>query len=318
MDSSIAVAPWMWGGLAAVVLSLMALDLAVHRGNRVDSPRRALLWSLIWIGAALAFNGGVWAFLGPEPAEEFLGVYLLEESLSVDNLFVFLLLFRELGIPHAQQRRVLIWGILGAFLTRGLCIALGVAALQRWHWLVFVLGGLLIFTALRMLRHDDGQPGGAGKLVGWLRRRLPLTEHLAGSHFFVRQGGRWLGTPLLLALVAVELTDVVFALDSVPAAFAVTDRSFIIYSANVFALLGLRSLYVVLAAALTRIRYLRFGLAGVLALAGIKMIASRWVHVPALLSVGAIALCIAAAVVASLWRRPRPVPRRGRPGLAHD
>jgi tellurite resistance protein TerC len=317
MDST-TVEPWMWGVFAMVVLSLVGVDIAIHRGDRVDSPRRALLWSLVWIGAALAFNAGVWAVLGAEPAEEFLGVYLLEESLSVDNLFVFLLLFRELGVPHAHQRRVLIWGILGAFLTRGVCIAVGVAVLERWHWLVFVLGGLLLLTALRMLRHDDGQPAGAGKLVGWLRRRLPISGHLSGSHFFVRQGGRWLGTPLLLALVAVELTDIVFALDSVPAAFAVTDRSFIIYSANVFALLGLRSLFVVLASALTRIRYLRFGLAGVLALAGIKMIASRWVHVPALLSVGAIALCIAAAVLASLWRRPEPAPPRARPAVTHD
>jgi tellurite resistance protein TerC len=303
--SSATEAPWMWGVFGVIVLGLMAVDLAIHRGNRVDSPRRALLWSGVWVAAALAFNGGVWAFLGGEAAQEFLGVYLLEESLSVDNLFVFLLLFRELGIPHDQQRRVLIWGIFGAFVTRGLCIALGVAALSRWHWLVYLLGALLILTALRMLKHDDGAPSAGGRLVGWLRRHLPLGRNLAGSHFVTREAGRLVGTPLLLALIAVELTDVVFALDSVPAAFAVTERAFIIYSANVFALLGLRSLYVVLAEALTRIRYLRFGLAGVLALAGLKMIASRWVHVPPLLSVGAIALCIGAAVVASLWRGNR-------------
>jgi tellurite resistance protein TerC len=306
MTGAWSVPPWMWLVFGTTVLALMAVDLVAHRGDGVDSRRRALLWSAGWIGVALLFNAGLWLFLGAEPAEEFLGVYLLEKSLSVDNLFVFLLLFGGLGIPHGQQRRVLVWGIFGALATRALCIAVGVAALERWHWLIYGLGGLLIVTAVKMAFGKAETAATEGRMVQLLRRYLPLTDRLHGSHFFVREGGRLLATPLLLALLAVELTDVVFALDSVPAAFAVTGSPFIIYSANVFALLGLRSLYIVLAEALGKLRYLRYGLAAVLGLAGVKMIASHWVRIPPLLAVGAIALCIGVAVAASLVRwRPR-------------
>jgi tellurite resistance protein TerC len=310
MTESWSVPPWMWVVFGTTVLGLMVVDLVAHRGDGVDSRKRALLWSAGWIGVALLFNAGVWMFLGAAPAEEFLGVYLLEKSLSVDNLFVFLLLFGGLGIPHAQQRRVLVWGIFGALATRALCIAVGVAALERWHGLVYALGGLLIVTAVKMAFGKAETSPTEGRMIQFLRRHLPLTEKLHGSHFVVREAGRLVGTPLLLALLAVELTDVVFALDSVPAAFAVTSSPFIIYSANVFALLGLRSLYIVLAEALGKLRYLRYGLAAVLGLAGAKMIASHWVRIPPLLAVGAIALCIGVAVAASLLPRG---PRSRRP-----
>jgi tellurite resistance protein TerC len=311
--TSAAVPPWVWLVFSVVVLVSITVDLLAHRGDRVDSRKRALLWSAAWIGLALLFNLGVWAVLGAQAAEELIGCYLLEKSLSIDNLFVFVLLFGELGIPRAQQRRVLTWGIFGALATRGLCIAVGVAALERWHGLVYALGGLLIVTAIKMLATGEAPDPSQGRVLRFLRRILPLSTDLDGGRFLVRRAGRLLGTPLLLALLAVELTDVVFAIDSVPAAFAVTDSPFIIYSANVFALLGLRSLYIVLADALVQLRYLRVGLAAVLGLAGVKMIISRWVHVPPLIAVAAIAVCIGGAVLASLWRRRRD---RVRPGGA--
>jgi tellurite resistance protein TerC len=309
--NDVVVPLWMWLVFGTTVLALIAIDLLAHRGEGVDSRRRALMWSVAWIGVAVLFNVGVWAVLGVEPAEEFLAVYLLEKSLSVDNLFVFLLLFGGLGIPHAQQRRVLTWGIFGALVTRALCIGLGVAALQRWHGLVYALGALLVVTAVKMLVTKPATHATGGRTVAFLRRHLPLTNRLHGSRFMVREGGRWLATPLLVALLAVEVTDVVFALDSVPAGFAVTEAPFVIYSANVFALLGLRSLYVVLADALGKLHYLRYGLAAVLGLAGVKMIASHWIRVPPLVAVGAIALCLGLAVLASLMRVRRPAPARG-------
>jgi tellurite resistance protein TerC len=313
MAAATEIPTWIWLAFAGLIVLLLSIDLAAHRGNRVDSRRRALLWSLAWIAIALLFGAGVWWWLGNRAAEEFLGVYLLEKTLSVDNLFVFLLLFSELGIPRGQQRRVLSWGIFGALVMRGVCIAVGAAALARWHALVYVLGALLLVTAGKLLFTSGTHASAPSRLLTLLRRWLPLTATLADGRFFVREDGRVRGTPLLLALVAVELTDVVFALDSVPAAFAVTRTPFIVYSANVFALLGLRALYVVLVDALGELRYLRAGLAAVLALAGAKMIASRWVRVPPLLSVAAIAACIAVAVVASLVRRRldrRRPPRR--------
>jgi tellurite resistance protein TerC len=300
---SIEVPMWAWGLLGALMLVLVTIDLYAHRGDHTDSKRRALLWSVAWIATALAFNGWVaWRF-GAEAGEQFLAAYLLEKSLSVDNLFVFLVIFAALKIPKAEQRRVLTWGILGALATRGLFIAAGAAVLERWTWVAYVFGALLVYTAAKLLREPESE--GEPKLIGWLERHLPWTRERDGHHFFTRKSGKLLATPLLVALVAIELTDVVFAIDSVPAAFAVSDTPFIVYSSNVFAILGLRALYVVLAGALADLRYLRVGLAAVLAFAGVKMLVTRWVHIPPLLSVAVIILCIGAAVTASLVHRRR-------------
>jgi tellurite resistance protein TerC len=245
----------------------------------------------------------VWGRFGSEAGEQFFAAYLLEKSLSVDNLFVFLIVFGALSIPAAEQRRVLTWGIFGAVVTRGVLIFAGAAAVHRWHALTFVFGGILVISAFRLLRSKKSEED--SRLLRWIERRVPWTPKLHGHKFVVRDEGRWVATPLLLALVAIELTDIVFAVDSVPAAFAVTEEPFLIYSSNLFAILGLRALYIVLAQALAELRYLRHGLATILAFAGGKLLAAPWIKIPPLLSVGIIALCLAVAVVASLvprWR----------------
>ncbi|MEO8700199.1 MAG: TerC/Alx family metal homeostasis membrane protein [Kofleriaceae bacterium] len=296
--SSFEAPAWAWVLLAVVVGLALVIDLAAHRGDRVDSKRRALVWSLVWIGVALAFNVFVAVRFGAAAGEQYLAAYLLEKSLSVDNLFVFLLVFGALGIPPAQQRRVLTWGIIGAIVSRGVLIFVGAAVVQHWHSALYVFGAILIVAAVKLLRAPE--PAGDNKLLGWLERRLPWTRTLHGHRFFARVNGRRVATPLLLALIAIELTDVVFAIDSVPAAFAVTEEPFLIYSSNLFALLGLRALYIVLAGAIADLRYLRFGLAAVLAFAGTKLIISKWVALPPLVSVGVIVVMIATAVLFSV------------------
>ena len=327
MDALV-IPTWMWlvfGGLVAV---LVVVDLAAHRGDHVDSKRRALAWSLGWVGIAVAFGVFVATQLGRTAGEEYFAAYLLEKSLSIDNLFLFLVIFAALKIPSAEQRRVLTWGIIGALVSRALFIGLGGAALHEWRAISYVFGAILLVTAAKLLRapaHDAGPP----KILGWLTKRLPWTTELHGHHFIARVPDaagvvRRVGTPLLLALLAIELTDVVFALDSVPAAFAVSDEPFIVYSSNVFAILGLRALYVVLAQLLADLRYLRFALAAVLAFAGGKLIAAQLgVHVSPALSVAVIVVCISTAVVASLLAarrdrsdssRPSRPARSSRPG----
>jgi tellurite resistance protein TerC len=295
--SEFVVPAWAWGLLAGVMLLLIAIDLFAHRGDGIDSRRRALVWTVVWIAAAVASGAVVAVWLGADAAEQYFAAYLLEKSLSVDNLFLFVVVFGALGIPHTEQRRVLTWGIIGALVTRGAFIALGAAILHRWHEVTYVFGAILVVTAVKMLRQGDGAPS---RLLGWLERHLPWTRERSGHRFAVRRGGRWLATPLLVALLAIELTDVVFALDSIPAAFAVSDEPFVIYSSNVFAVLGLRALYVVLVGALTDLKYLHYGLAAVLAFAGGKMLAASWVTITPIASVAVIAVMIGASVVASV------------------
>jgi tellurite resistance protein TerC len=301
--SSLAVPVWTWFLLAVIVCVSVSIDLFAHRGDRVDSKRRALVWSIFWIVLALAFNVFVAFRFGRPAGEQFLAAYLLEKSLSVDNLFVFLLVFTALRIPITEQRRVLTWGIAGAILTRGVLIFVGAAAVQRWHALLWVFGGILIIAAVKLLREPS--PVSESRLLVWLERHVPWTPRLDGHRFVTRQGGRLVATPLLLALIAIELTDIVFAIDSVPAAFAVTQEPFLIYSSNLFAILGLRALYVVLAGALADLRYLRFGLAAVLAFAGAKLLLASWIKVSPLASVGVIAGCITIAIVASVYANRR-------------
>jgi tellurite resistance protein TerC len=291
------VPAWAWGLLAAVMVLLIAIDLLAHRGDRIDSRGRALGWSIGWIAAAVVFGVFVAVYFGSEVAEQYFAAYLLEKSLSVDNLFLFVVIFGALAIPRDEQRRVLTWGIIGALVTRGLFIALGSAVLHRWHEVTYVFGAILVVTAIKMLRKGDGE---SSKLLPWLERHLPWTRERSGHHFVVRRAGRWLATPLLVALLAIELTDVVFAVDSIPAAFAVSEEPFVVYSSNVFAVLGLRALYVVLVGALTDLKYLHYGLAAVLAFAGGKMLAASWVVITPIVSVAVIAGMIGAAVVASL------------------
>ncbi|HEX7837735.1 MAG TPA: TerC/Alx family metal homeostasis membrane protein [Kofleriaceae bacterium] len=305
--SELVVPAWAWGLLAGVMLLLITIDLVAHRGDRIDSRSRALMWSVVWIAVAIGFGLFVAVWFGAAAAEQYFAAYLLEKSLSVDNLFLFVVVFGALGIPLAEQRRVLTWGILGALVMRGAFIALGVAMLHRWHEITYVFGAILVVTALKMLKGGDGEPS---RLLGWVERHLPWTRERSGHHFVVRRGGRWLATPLLVALIAIELTDVVFALDSIPAAFAVSDEPFVIYSSNVFAVLGLRALYVVLLGMIGQLRYLKYGLSAVIAFAGAKMLAAPWITISPIASVGVIGLVIGAAAAASVYasRRER---RRG-------
>jgi tellurite resistance protein TerC len=310
--SSLIVPAWAWALLAAIVVTSIALDLFAHRGDRVDSKRRALVWTGVWVAVSLAFGGWIWARFGAAAGEEFLAAYLLEKSLSVDNLFVFLLVFGALHIPAAEQRRVLTWGIFGAIASRGLLIFAGAAAIQQWHALTYVFGAVLVFAAFKLLRSPD--PDHESPVLRWLEKHVRWTKKLHGHKFFTRENGRRVATPLFLALVAIELTDVVFAIDSVPAAFAVSEQPFIIYSSNLLAILGLRALYVVLAGALADLRYLRFGLAAVLAFAGGKLLAASWIKIPPLTSVGVIAVCIAISVIYSI-RANRRDARKPQDGL---
>jgi len=300
--SNLVVPAWAWGLLAGIMLLLVAIDLFAHRGDHIDSRRRAVVWSVVWVAAALAFGVFVGLYFGAETAEQYFAAYLLEKSLSVDNLFLFLVVFTALGIPASEQRRVLTWGIIGALVTRGVFIALGAAVLHRWHEVTYVFGAILVVTALKMLRESDDKPN---RLLPWLERNLPWTSERAGHNFIVRRAGRWVGTPLLVALITIELTDVVFALDSIPAAFAVSEEPFVIYSSNVFAVLGLRALYVVLVGAIANLKYLRHGLAAVLAFAGAKMLVSAWFVVTPIVSVAVIAAMIGASVVASVIGKRR-------------
>ncbi|MGE0401143.1 MAG: TerC/Alx family metal homeostasis membrane protein [Kofleriaceae bacterium] len=298
--SSLVVPVWAWALLAFIVLLSISIDLFAHRGNHVDSKKRALVWTLIWVGVSLAFNLFVLLWFGREAGEQFLAAYLLEKSLSVDNLFVFLLVFAALSIPATEQRRVLTWGILGAIISRGVLIFAGAAAVQRWHALTYVFGGLLVIAAIKLLRPEEKKEGEPNAVILWLEKRLRWTRTLHGHRFFVKIDGKRVATPLFIALLAIEMTDIVFAIDSVPAAFAVTEDPFIIYSSNLLAILGLRALYIVLAGALADLRYLRFGLAAVLGFAGAKLLAANWVKIPPLASVGVIAVCIGISVIASL------------------
>ena len=295
--SNLVVPAWAWALLAGLMLLLISIDLFAHRGDHPESKRRALVWSLVWVAAAVAFGVFVGWNFGAEAAEQYFAAYLLEKSLSVDNLFLFLVIFTALGIPATEQRRVLTWGIIGALVTRAVFIAAGSAVLSRWHEVTYLFGAILIVTALKMLR-ESGES--QSKLLPWLERHLPWTSERQGHAFVVRKAGRWLGTPLLLALVAIELTDVVFALDSIPAAFAVSEEPFVIYSSNVFAVLGLRALYIVLVGAIAELRYLRYGLSAVLAFAGAKMLVVQWIKIPPLVSVAVIATMIGVAVVTSV------------------
>jgi tellurite resistance protein TerC len=296
--SSLDVPAWAWALLALIVLVSVSIDLFAHRGDRLDSRRRALAWTFAWVGVSAAFAVFIAVRFGAEAGEQFVAAYLLEKSLSVDNLFVFLLVFGALGIPATEQRRVLTWGIAGAILTRGTLIFVGAAAVQRWHSLLYVFGALLLLAAIKLLREQTAPADSA--LLRWLERHLPWTRKLDGHKFVTRERGKRVATPLLVALIAIELTDVVFAIDSVPAAFAITEQPFLIISSNLLAILGLRALYIVLAGALAELRYLRYGLAAVLGFAGFKLIGAKWVPIHPLISIAIIASCIAIAVVASV------------------
>jgi tellurite resistance protein TerC len=310
-----------WVGFNLFVLALLALDLGVfHRRPHAISLKEAWLWSGVWVGVALAFNVGLyfsWESLFPESSYSageaglaFLTGYLIEKSLSVDNLFVIAVIFTAFGVPRAYQHRVLFWGILGALVMRGTMIGAGTVLLHQFHWIIYIFGGFLLFTGLKMLltKEREVDPRDS-RVVRAMRRILPITEGYHGQHFFVREAGKLAATPLLVVLALVEATDMVFAVDSIPAIFAVTKDPFLVYTSNVFAILGLRSLYFVLSGMMGRFRYLKPALAMILIFVGAKMALVEVYNVPAACSLAVVIFILATALVASLMderRRRRP------------
>jgi tellurite resistance protein TerC len=299
---------WLWGGFLAFILAMLALDLGVfNRKAHTVSAKEAGTWSAVWVSLAVLFGLGVGYFQGQQKALEFFAGYLVEEALSVDNLFVFILIFSYFRVPPRLQHRVLFWGILGALVMRGVMIAAGALLIERFHWVIYVFGAFLIFTGIRMATHDetDIEPE-SNPVIRLVRRLVPVSDRYRGHHFFVREprgpsgAVRLVATPLFIVLALVETTDLVFAVDSIPAVFGVTRDPFIVYTSNVFAILGLRSLYFLLAGVIERFHYLKLGLAVVLVFVGAKMLASKFVEIHIAISLGVIATILGAAVVASL------------------
>lgn len=307
--------PILWIGFTLFVLAMLTLDLGVfHRRAHEVRVREAFIWTLVWIALALLFNFGVYVWFGPERGLEFFTGYLIEKALSVDNIFVFLVIFSYFAVPAAFQHRVLFWGILGALVMRAVFIVLGAALLQKFHWIIYIFGAFLVFTGVKLLlqrtseMHPERNP-----LFRLFRRLVPAVGDYRGSHFTTVVAGKRHVTPLLLVLVCVEATDIVFAVDSIPAIFAITRDPFIVYTSNIFAILGLRALYFVLAGVMGRFHYLRAGLALVLAFVGSKMMLADLYEVPIVASLAVIATLLAGSVVASLMRPPAEQPPVTRP-----
>jgi len=292
---------WMWGGFVAFVLAMLALDLGVfHRKAHAVTVKEAATWSLVWVALALAFNGLIWAGFGPDRGMEFLTGYLIEKALSVDNIFVFVLIFGAFSVPAAYQHRVLFWGILGALVMRALFVGLGAALLASFHWVIYLFGAFLLITGIKMLvLRDQGFDPRQNPVFRLFKRLVPAVDEYHGPAFTVVRDGRRYATPLLLVLVAVELTDLVFAVDSVPAIFAVTRDPFIVFTSNIFAILGLRSLYFLLAGIVHRFRHLKIGLSLVLVFVALKMLVVDLYKVPVAWSLGIIALLIGGSMLAS-------------------
>jgi TerC family integral membrane protein len=306
----------LWGAFAVLVLGALAVDLGVfQRKAHVVHPKEALAWSAVWIGLALVFDTGVYFLKGPVAAEEFLAGYLIEKSLSVDNIFVFLVIFSSFGVPRQHESRILVWGILGALVFRALFVAAGAALLASFSWMFTVFGVFLILTGLKMLLKREEVHPDRSWVVRLLKRMLGVTGTLHGQRFFVREDGRLRATPLFLTLAVVEVTDILFAVDSIPAIFAVTTDPFIVYTSNVFAILGLRTLYFLVAESLSRFRFLKYGLVLILWFVGTKMLISHSVKVPILLSLAVIGGLLAGSIVLSLAlgvRRPQGEDERRR------
>lgn len=296
---------WVWGALAAFVIAMLVLDLAAfgHRGE-VVTFRRSVGWSIGWTVLGFAFAGFLWLWKGHEPAGEYLAGFLIEKSLSIDNLFVFALIFAYFAVPPIHQRRVMFWGIVGAIMLRALFILAGAALLRSFHFTIYFFGGFLVITGLRMARHSTVEIHPERSVVLKLFKGV-MTPRRDGDRLFIREGRRMLATPLLAALVLVATFDVVFAVDSIPAVFAVTRDTFIVFAANAFSLLGLAALYFVLVGMLDRFQYLSSGLAAVLVFVGVKMGLSDFVEIPVYVSLVGVIVILGAAVGASLLR-PAP------------
>jgi tellurite resistance protein TerC len=296
--------PALWAGFIAFVIGMLAIDLGVfHRKAHEVSLKESALWSAVWVALAVIFNLGVYLWFGSERGLEFTAGYLIEKALAVDNIFVFVVIFTAFGVPALYQHRVLFWGVLGALVMRAAFILAGGAFLQRFHWAIYVFGGILAITGVKLLvqRHHEVHPE-RNPIVKLFRRFIPVTHEPAGARFTVLRDGRRYATPLLLALVAVEVSDLIFAVDSIPAIFAVTSDPFIVFTSNIFAILGLRSLYFLLAGVITRFAYLKVGLSVVLIFVGAKMLLMDIYKVPIGASLAIIAGILGLSVLVSLLK----------------
>jgi len=306
-----------WAALLVALLAVLAVDLRGHRGARDPSLREAVAWTLVWAASAAALACLLWVWRGGAVAGEFLAGYLVELSLSVDNVFVFVLILTHFAVPPADQHRVLFWGVLGAIAMRLGFVLAGGALIERFEWIALAFGALLLVTAVRFLRPEREAASVAdASIVRLVRRVVPVTDGYRGPHFVVREAGRRVATPLLAVLIVIELTDIAFALDSIPAIFAVTRETFIVFAASAFAMLGLRSLYFVVVGAMHGLRYLRVALAAILAFAGLKMLLAEVVHVPVGLSLAVIVAILSICIVASLAVRHREPAARAQEGVA--
>jgi tellurite resistance protein TerC len=300
----LATSIWFWVVFGAFLIAVLALDLGVfHRKAHEVRFREAATWSVVWVTLAMIFTAGLYVYVGPQVALEFLTGYVVEYSLSVDNIFVIAMLFSYFAVPSVYQHRVLFWGVLGALVMRGVFIGLGAYVLQRWHWVIYVFGALLLVTGIKMaLRDDEPYDGEQDPIVRWARRLIPLTTRYDGQKFWTFENGRKVATPLFLVLLLVEFTDLVFAIDSIPAIFAITLDPFVVFTSNAFAILGLRSMYFMLAGVIHRFIYLKYGLAAILVFVGVKMLLLDFWKVPTTASLAVIGSILALSVGASLWR----------------
>ncbi|MDY7229122.1 TerC family protein [Hyalangium rubrum] len=301
----------LWVGFNVFVLAMLAIDLGLfHRKEHTVSPKEAGIWTVVWVTISMLFCAGIWRFSGPEPALQWLTAYVVEYSLSVDNLFVFLMVFSYFRVAPEHQHRVLFWGIIGAFIMRAVLIIAGTALVKEFHWLIYLFGAFLVFTAVKMLVSKDEDVDPEQKAVVKIARRvLPVSRLGDGSRFFIHEDGRMKVTPLFLVLLVVEATDLLFALDSIPAVLGISQDAFIIYTSNVCAILGLRSLFFVVASLMEKFHFLKVGLAAILGFVGVKMLITYFdIHVPIVLSLGVIAGILVASIVASLiWpKAPEP------------
>jgi tellurite resistance protein TerC len=293
---------YVWAGFLAFVIVILAIDLGVfHRKSHEVKINEALIWSAVWISLALIFNYGVYVFMGKEKALEFLTGYLIEKSLSVDNLFVFIMIFTYFNVQPKYQHKVLFWGILGALLMRGIFIFAGVALISKFHWIIYVFGAFLVFTGIKMLFHNDKiiDPN-RNPLVRLFKKFFPVSEQMHEGNFFVKIKSKTVATPLFIVLLIVEFTDLIFAVDSIPAILAISSDTFIIFTSNVFAILGLRALYFALAGITKYFRYLKYGLSAILVFVGVKMVIVGFYKIPIVYSLITILGILLISILASV------------------
>jgi len=297
---------WAWGALLLLLAVMLSIDLVLHRGNHEPTAKRALIESSVWVACGLSFAGIVFVAWGGQAFGEYLSGYVIEKSLSIDNVFVWAIIFSSFAIPTRYQHRVLFWGIFGALVLRAGFIFAGTALIAQFEWVLIVFGVLLVWSGFKVVRHrDDEGEHGHDRAITLLGRFLPVRKELAGQKFLIRDAGRWVATPLLAALVVVEVSDVIFAVDSVPAILAVSREPFIVFASNAFAILGLRAMYFLLADARDKFHYLSHALGAILVFVGIKMCISPWWHMPTVASLAVIIGIITAAIVLSIRKTRR-------------